>query len=165
MNSDRLRQIEKNLTLLREQEAALEQEALLTTGIHKMQAEQRLALEIRPKIRQYEQEYEQILLAASEQLEISEPDAEAVIGEIVTGVTKLEAQPLAPEWAEVLPLLQEIRDQLNAPAKSASLKIKGMISTLPPFVGLSIEPEIDTEHFWQQHFPTFTRLLKGAVKK
>jgi hypothetical protein len=65
MTSDRLRQLEENLEILRQQQAALEQEALLTTGLHKAQAEQRLKRQIKPKICEYEQEYWQILVQKS----------------------------------------------------------------------------------------------------
>ena len=165
MTSHRLSQIEKHLITLYRQKAALEQEALDYTGLPKIRAGQQIENEVEPKIQEYEQERRQILATAAEQLEISEPEAEVVIGEIVTGVTQLEAQPLNPEFAEVLQIVQELRDKANQPGKSATLKLKGMISPFPPFVGLFVEPEIDTENFWQQNFPTFTKLIKGAVKK
>lgn len=165
MNSDRLSQIEDSLSRLYRQ-LANKQNALDTIAPEeKERLRQQIKIFRQEEIQPLEAEHKQILVAASKQLEISEPEAEAVIGEIVTGVTKLEVQPLSPEWAKVLSLLQEIRDKLNEPAKPASLKLKGIISTFPPFVGLFIEPEIDTENFWQQHFPTFTRLIEGATKK
>lgn len=165
MNSDRLRQLEENLELLREQQAALEREALLTTGLHKTQAEQRLRLEVKPKIRDYEQEYWQILTQQSSQLEIAEPEAEVAIAEIVQAVTHIEAQPLNTHSAEVLQLLREIRDKLNQPGTPAAAKLKGVISSIPPFIGVSYEAELDTENFFRKYFPTFTRLIKGAAKK
>ena len=165
MKSDRLNHIEKQLAILRKQQATLEQEALLYSGLPKVRAEQQIEEEIRPKILEYEQEYRHILVAASERLEITEPEAETVIAEFVEGVHQLETQPTNPQLAEVLDILHELRDKANEPDKPATLKVKGMISTFPPFVGVFVEPEIDAENFWRQHFPTFTRLLKGAVKK
>lgn len=165
MPSDRLSQIEKNLTILQQQKAALEQEALLYSGLPKIRAEQQITEEIQPKIRAYEQEYQQILAAAAEQLELSEPDAEVIIGEIVQGVTQLEAQPQVSYSAELLQTLQEIRDHLKKPGSSASAKVKSVISTVPPFIGVTYEGELNLEKFFQQNFPTFTRLIKGAAKK
>jgi len=49
MSSDRLRQVEEHLELLQEQQGSLEREILLTTGLAKTQAEQRLRLEIKPR--------------------------------------------------------------------------------------------------------------------
>jgi hypothetical protein len=165
MTNDRLSQIEKSLGILREQQAALEQEALLYSGLPKIRADQQIQEEIKPKIREYEREYRQILEAASARLEISEPDAEIIIAEIVEGVTQLEAQPINPDVAEVLQILREIRDKLNQPGTTAAAKLKGVISSIPPFVGVSYEAELDTENFFRKHFPTFTRLIKGAAKK
>jgi hypothetical protein len=165
MSSDRLSQIEKNVAILYRQQAGLEQEALLYTGLPKIRAEQQIEAEIRPKIQEYEREYRQILAGASERLEISDPDAEVIIGEIVTGVTQIEAQPPDTYSAEMLPLLQEIRDKLNQPGTTAAAKLKGVISSIPPFVGISYEAELDTENFFRKYFPTFTKLLRGAAKK
>lgn len=165
MTNNRLRQLEENLELLREQQGALEQEALMTTGLHKTQAEQRLQREIKPKIRDYEQEYWQILAQKSNQLEIGESDAEAAIAEIVETVNQIEVQQIDTYSAEMLQLLQQIRDKLNQPGTPATAKLKGVISSIPPFIGVSYEAEIDTENFLRKHFPTFTKLLKGAAKK
>jgi hypothetical protein len=165
MTNDRLGQIENSLRRSYKQ-LANKQRTLDTIA---PEEKERLRMQIadfqQHDIQPLEEEHRQILVAASEQLEISEPDAESIVGEIVTGVNQLEAQPLSPELAELLSLLRNLRDRLNEPSKPASLKIKGIISTFPPFVGLFIEPEIDTETFWRQHFPTFTRLIKGAAKK
>lgn len=161
----RLGELEENLKLLREQQAALERDALFSPEFQKTQAEQRLRVVIKPKIQEYEQEYQQILAAMSEKLEISEPDAQAVIAEIVEGVTQLEAQPANPEVAEMLQILRELRDKSQQPGKTATLKVKGMISTFPPFVGVFIEPEFALEAIGQKYLPTFTKLLRSVAKK
>lgn len=165
MTSDRLRQIEENLNLLREQQANVEREALLTTGLPRTQAEQRLRLDIKPKIREYEQEYWQILAANVEQLVIPEMEAETAVVEIVQQVAQLEVNQSAPCPDEMLQLLREIRDRLNQPGPSAAAKLKGIISSIPPFIGVSYEAELDTETFFRTHLPTFTRLIRGAAKK
>jgi hypothetical protein len=66
---------------------------------------------------------------------------------------------------EVLQILQEIRDKLNQPGPTAAAKLKGVISSIPPFVGISYEAELDTENFFQQHFPTFRKWAKVLAKK
>ncbi len=165
MNNNRLHQIEEHLDILREQQASLEREALLTTGLPKTHAEQRLRLEIKPKIRDYEQEYWQILAEEANQLAILEPEAEVAIAEIVETVARIEAQPPDTYSAEMLQILREIRDKLNQPGTTAAAKLKGVISSIPPFIGVSYEAELDTENFFRKHFPTFTRVIKGAAKK
>ena len=162
MFSDSLSHIEDQLEILREQQASLEREALLTTGLFKTHAEQRLRLEIKPKIREYEQEYWKIL-AKSETEAIAEPDDEAIVAEIVESVDRMEVQQDYP--AEIMPILLELRDELNRPETPAAIKVKWVLSAIPPFVGLATEGELDLEKFWQTNFPTFRKWSKALAKK
>ncbi|MEG5015819.1 MULTISPECIES: hypothetical protein [unclassified Microcoleus] len=163
MPSDRLSQLEKNLKSLRDQQHALEEEAILTTGLPKIQAEQRLEEQIKPKIREYEKEYLQVLAQQTKTVEIPEQEAESIVAEIVEGVGQIEVQPQYPD--EVVQILQEIRDRLNQPGQTAAAKLKGVISSIPPFVGISYEAELDTENLLQRYFPTFWKLVKVLAKK
>ena len=52
MNNDRLEQIEKHLELLRQQQVALEEEAILETGLAKIQALQRLKKDVKLPIKE-----------------------------------------------------------------------------------------------------------------
>jgi len=160
---DRLSQLEKNLKSLRNQQHALEQEAILTAGLPKIQAEQRLEEQIKPKIREYEKEYWQVLAQQTKTEEIPEHEAEIIVAEIVEEVGQIEVQGEYSD--EVLQILQQIRDKLNQPGPTAAAKLKGVISSIPPFVGISYEAELDTENFLQQHFPTFRKLIKVLAKK
>jgi len=101
---------------------------------------------------------------------LSIPDAEAkeAVAEIVTEVTQIEADPPANYPEALLQMLGEIRDSLNKPDEPetpASAKLKSAISLMPPFVNLSYEGEIDLEKFFENHFPTFRKLIKAAAKK
>jgi hypothetical protein len=165
MSIDRLSQLEENLEMLREQKASLEREALLTTGLHKTQAEQRLQREIKPKILEYEQEYWQLLASHTDRLTISEPEAEVAIAEIVENLTQIEAQPSNIYPTEMLVILREIRDKLNRPKPLAAAKLKSIISSIPPFISVSYETELDTESFFLNHFPKFIQWIRGAAKK
>jgi len=101
----------------------------------------------------------------SDWLVIAEPEAEAAIAEIVEQVGAIESRQPAQYPDEVLQLLWEIRNKLNQPGTPAAAKLKGIISSIPPFVGVSYEAELDTENFFRTHFPTFRRLIRGAAKK
>ena len=162
MPINRLSQIEKNLKLLGEQQNAMEQEALVIGGLPKIQIEQRLREEIKPKIREYQKEYWQVLAQQAKTVEIPEQEAEIIVAEIVNEVGQIELQR-HPD--EVLQILQQIRDKLNQPGPTAAAKLKGVISSIPPFVGISYEAELDTENFLQQHFPTFRKWAKVLAKK
>jgi hypothetical protein len=163
MSNDRLRQLDELLDLLREQQVALEREALLTTGLPKTQAEQRLRLEIKPKLREYEQEYWQILANQSTEAPIAEPEAEVIVAEIVESVDRLEVQQVCP--AEMMGILLELRDKLKQPQPSATVKVKWAFSAMPPFVTLATEGDLDLEKFWQTNFPTFRKWSKALAKK
>ena len=160
---DRLSQIEKKLKLLRDQQDALEQEAILTTGLAKIQAKQRLGEEIKPEIREYEKEYWQVLAHQTKTEEIPEHEAEIIVAEIVEEVGQIEVQRQYPD--DVVQILQEIRDKLNQPGATAAAKLKGVMSPIPPFVGIAYEVELDTEKFLQRHFPTFQKWAKVLAKK
>ena len=162
MPINRLSQIEKNLKLLGEQQNAMEQEALVIGGLPKIQIEQRLREEIKPKIREYQKEYWQVLAQQAKTEEIPEHEAQAIVAQIVEEVGQIELQR-HPD--EVLQILQQIRDKLNQPGPTAAAKLKGVISSIPPFVGISYEAELDTENFLQQHFPTFRKWAKVLAKK
>lgn len=165
MISNRLLQLETHLEILRQQQETLEREALLTTGLPKIQAEQRLRLEVKPKIEEYDKEYWQILANHANSLVISDKDAEVAIAEIVEHVEQIQVRKPDTYPDDVLHILQEIRDKLNQPGTPAAAKLKGVISSIPPFIGVSYEAELDTENFFRKYFPVFTRLVKGAAKK
>lgn len=164
MNIKRLYDIENHLELLREQQAGLEKEALLANGLLKIQVSQRLEKEVKPAIKKYEEEYWLILSQQSESLEISEKDAEVVVAEMVGQVSEIEVSSTFHS-DEIIRLLKEIQNKLNEADKTAAAKLKGVISTIPPFVGISYEGEIDTENFLRIHFPSFIDLFKKSIKK
>jgi DNA repair exonuclease SbcCD ATPase subunit len=165
MNHDRLRQIEKNLSLLREQLAGKEEALITAPASDKVRIKQEIRLQLLPEIQEYEQERWQILASHSAELAITEPEAEVFVAEIVESVGKLERQTPDQVSQQMLQLLQEIRDQLQQPGNPAAAKLKAAISALPPFINISYEAELDTEAFLRKYFPTFTDWIKGAAKK
>lgn len=165
MDSQRLHDIEENLALLRKLLAGMEQTKILAPAEERPRIEQRIQQEYKVPIKQYEEEYWQILAGGADLLPISEPDAEVAIAEIVDQVDQLQSRQPATYSDEVLKVLLDIRDKLNQPGPTAAAKLKGIISSIPPFIGVSYEAELDTENFFRTYFPTFTRLIKGAAKK
>ncbi|GAB4196494.1 MAG: hypothetical protein Fur006_44050 [Coleofasciculaceae cyanobacterium] len=87
-----------------------------------------------------------------------------MIDVVAQEVTRIESNASAyPD--ELIQQVREIRTMLEQPSTPAALKVKPVISLLPPGIGLSIEGELDTESFLNKHFPTFTKLVKGAKTK
>jgi hypothetical protein len=97
-------------------------------------------------------------------LTITNEEAEPIVAELVTEVESVKKQPdqFSPE---ILELLQQILAKLNAPNTPAAAKLKAAISTLPPFVSLTYEVELDTESTFRTYFPTFNRYLKGVKER
>jgi hypothetical protein len=120
---------------------------------------QQLRLEILKPIRDYEQEYWQIIAGQSNLVQISEADAEVVIAEFVEGVGQLRE-----ENAEVIEYLQKILAKVEEPGPTAAAKLKAVVSSIPPFVGISYEAELDTENFLNRHFPTFMQAVQCLKK-
>ena len=162
MSSDRLRQLEENLKLLREQQGGKEKAKILASLDDQVRIDQQIR-EIRKQIRPYEQEYWQILTEQSGSVAIAEPEAEVIVAEIVEQTEKLQTSQQYP--AEVLDYLQKIYAEVSKPGTPAAAKLKGAVSLLPPFVSLSYEAEIDTENFLRTNFPTFSKWAKVLAKK
>ena len=161
MPIDRLSDIEENLELLQEQLVGKQKALNLAPQEEKIRIKQQIR-ELRKEIREQEEEYWQVLAQQAKTVEIPEQEAEIIVAEIVNEVGQIELQR-HPD--EVLQILQEIRDKLNQPGPTAAAKLKGVISSIPPFVGISYEAELDTENFLQQHLPTFRKWAKVLAKK
>ncbi|MFM7423805.1 MAG: hypothetical protein ACKO7W_02175, partial [Elainella sp.] len=112
MSTQRLNQIEQQLTLLQEQLAGVEEAKILARPEDKVLLEQRIR-KLKQEIRPIEEEYWQTAASSANQLEIPEAEAEVAVGEIVEAVTQIEAYPVPAYSAEILQLLRQIRDKLN----------------------------------------------------
>ena len=162
MPINRLSDMEENLELLQEQLGGKQKALNFAPQEEKIRIKQQIR-ELRKEIQEQEKEYWQVLARQTTTAEIPEPEAEEIVAEIVEEVGQIEVQRQYSD--EVLQILQEIRDRLNQPGSTAAAKLKGVISSIPPFVGISYEAELDTENFFQQHFPTFRKLIKVLAKK
>jgi hypothetical protein len=162
MPIDRLPDMEENLEDLKEQLVGKVKTLNLAPQEEKIRIKQQIR-ELRKEIREQEEEYWQVLAQQTKTVEIPEQEAEIIVAEIVEEVGQIEVQREYPD--EVVQILQEIRDKLNQPGATAAAKLKGVISSIPPFVGISYEAQLDTENFFQQHFPTFRKLIKVLAKK
>ncbi len=127
MNKNRLNEIESHLELLYEQRREKEEAIIVAARGDKTILKQQLRLEILKPIRDYEQEYWQIIAGQSNLVQISEADAEVVIAEFVEGVGQLRE-----ENAEVIEYLQKILAKVEEPGPTAAAKLKAVVSSIPP---------------------------------
>jgi hypothetical protein len=162
MSSDRLCQVEKNLSRLRQQLAGKEDTLTTIAPEEKVRIKQQIA-DLKAEMQPFEIEYWQILADESGTTIISEPAPEVVVAEIVEQVGQLQNSQQYPD--EVLEWLQKIYAEVSKPGTPAAAKLKGALSLLPPFVNVSYEAELDTENFLRTHFPTFTKWSKALAKK
>ena len=162
MPINRLSDMEENLELLQEQLAGKQKALNLAPQEEKIRIKQQIR-ELRKDIREQEEDYWQVFARQTKTMQIPKQEAEIIVAEIVEEVGQIEVQGQYPD--EVLQILQQIRDKLNQPGPTAAAKLKGVISSIPPFVGISYEAELDTENFLQQHFPTFWKWSKVLAKK
>lgn len=165
--SDLLRQLETNLKLLRRQQAELEQEAILLTGLPRIRADLTLEEQIKPKIREYEREYQQEQKrwqAFVEESPISEEQAKVIIAEIIEGVTAIELHQPAMLPDGKLQILRELKDVAEQPLPSPVAKVKVALSLAPPFFSMTYEQEIAREKLLKEWFPTYTGMYRSLAK-
>lgn len=162
MVSSRLAQIQENLNDLYEQLGGKERALIRAPEEEKTRIRQQIR-DLNKHIHQCGEDYLERLQQESAYLEFDETDAQAVIDVVAQEVTRIESNASTyPD--ELIQQVREIRTILEQPATPAALKIKPVISLLPPGIGLAIEGELDTENFLRRNFPTFMRLVRGAKK-
>ncbi|HBE20637.1 MAG TPA: hypothetical protein DEG17_25240 [Cyanobacteria bacterium UBA11149] len=161
--SERLDELDKILSRYRKQVSGKEL-ALTTTPSEEKERIKLQISDLKAEMQPFEQEYWDIISQQSSYMEISEQEAEVIVAEIVKDVDKIQVNS-STYSDEVIQLLREIRDKVNQSDKSAAAKLKGVISSIPPFVGISYEAELDTENFLRKHLPTFTNFIEAMKKK
>ena len=163
MSAGELQNLVKNIQRLKKQLAGKRNTLVTIAPEEKVRIEQQLE-DLRQQIRDFEREKWD--LVASESQEASFPDAEVMVAEIVTELTAITAEP-PPELAsvQILESLNQILAKLNQPERSAAAKLKAALSTIPPFVSLTYEAELDTESTFKRYFPTFNLAIAGVINR
>ncbi len=164
MSAADLQNLEKNITRLKRQ-LANKRDTLTTIAPEEQERIRQQMEDLREKLRDYEQEYWQIFDQLAAGIEIPESEATEIVNATVTEVSAVTTNPQAAALSpEILGTLQEILTTLNQPESPAAAKLKAAISTIPPFVSLGYEAELDTERALRQYFPTFNKYL-GRLKE
>lgn len=163
MSASELKNLDKNIARFKAQLANKRDTLVTIAPEEKVRLRQQIE-DLREQIRDLEQEQWQLIGQMTGDLAITNEEAEPIVAELVTEVESVKKQPdqFSPE---ILELLQQILAKLNAPNTPAAAKLKAAISTLPPFVSLTYEVELDTESTFRTYFPTFNRYLKGVKER
>jgi hypothetical protein len=139
LGKQRLKDLEETLSLLYEQRKTHEQEMVVSaSAAQKSESKMRLKREILPQIAQHEAEYAQLLAESH----APEAEAQVIVGEIVRTISEVETDLRADErFEEMMDVLRQIQDRLNAPGKTATGKLKVELPILPKLVKYEMEVE------------------------
>jgi septal ring factor EnvC (AmiA/AmiB activator) len=159
-----LANLEKNIQRHRDQLAGKRNTLTTIAPEEKVRIQQQID-DLRSQISKLEQEYWEILHQRSMGLDFSDAEAEPIVAEWVEKANQLETNPPANVPAEILQQVQAVAKRLDQPGQSAAIKVKGMISALPPFFSVGIETELDVAGFVKGNFPTFWNWAAALAKK
>ncbi len=150
--SDLQDRLDRQYTLLKQKEFALDTEAQVTKGEVRL-----LIKQLKQEIVEVEREYAQRLSQQVKRSELPKAVAETIVGELVDEIEMME--PIA-KTDEMRSMLQQILAELQKPGVPAAAKLKVAIPLVPGFV--AIELEGDTESVVRRLFPTFVRAYEGV---
>jgi len=153
----RLAYLEDNLEILYEKLGEFEQELIISSSQPaKFELKQRIKREILPNIRRYEAEYWE--LYPKEAIIISDEEAASQLVKVEQAVESIDRILLTFSPRELIPLLQDIRAELEEQNKAASAKLKVVLPLIPMIA--SYELEIETEGLMYKTWESIKRLVR-----
>lgn len=153
----RLADLEDILKILYEQLGEFEQELIISSSKPaKFELKQRIKREILPNIRRYEAEYWEIY--PKEAIIISDEEAASQLVKVEQAVESIDRISLTFYHRELIPLLQDIRAELEEQNKAASAKLKVVLPLIPMIA--SYELEIETEGLMYKTWESIKRLVR-----
>ena len=153
----RLADLEDILEILYEQLGEFEQELIISSSKPaKFELKQRIKREILPNIRRYEAEYWE--LYPKEAIIISDEEAASQLVKVEQAVESIDRISLTFYPRELIPLLQDIRAELEEQNKAASAKLKVVLPLIPMIA--SYELEIETEGLMYKTWESIKRLVR-----
>lgn len=153
----RLAYLEDILELLYEKLGEFEQELIMSSSKPaKFELKQRIKREILPNIRRYEAEYWE--LYPKEAIIISDEEAASQLVKVEQAVESIDRISLTFYPRELIPLLQDIRAELEEQNKAASAKLKVVLPLIPMIA--SYELEIETEGLMYKTWESIKRLVR-----
>lgn len=165
MSKSRLKNLEEEIQGWQEQIAGIRTAIRLDEEKDRVRLQQNIKHIQKTYLKPLEEEYWALVgdLVTTEADLVSDNEAEPIVAEIIEVTPTLQTSEKVS--AEMLVLLQKIYAEVSKPGVTASAKLKGVISSIPPFIGVSYEGELDTEQFIKKYFPTFRGWVKALVKK
>jgi hypothetical protein len=156
VNRTRLADLEDILELNYEKLGVFERELVINSNTSaKFELKQRIKRDILPDIRRYEAEYWE--LCPQEAIVISDEEAAVQLVKVEQAIQSIERISLTFYPPELIPLLQDIRAELEEQNKPASAKFKLVLPLIPAIA--SYELEMETEGIMYKTW----KAIKGMV--
>ena len=167
MSNQELKNLEKNIQRLKAQLAGKRDTLVTIAPEDKVRIQQQME-DLQGQIQGFEREKWQLIAKLTEEMPITNEEAEPIVTKLITEIAEVAIQPSDQNPTEILELLRQILAKLNEPNTSASAKLKTAISTIPPFISLTYEVESDAETAFQRYLPSVNRwveAVKNRLKK
>ena len=148
MSAKELERLEKGIDRLKDQLDGARNALITIEQSQKVRIKQQIE-DLRLEIRELESEKWDLIAEMSQEISVSEAEAETLIAEIVENEGQIITNSEMQAPPEVLALLQKILDKLNEPTPNAAAKLKGVISSFPPFVFFSENPDKFHSSIWR----------------
>ena len=166
-NRNRLNQLAELLEIQYDVLHDFEKELEMATGPgERVGIRQRIKRDLTPRLREREREYAELLAAGTSTESIPTEDAEPIVAELVQATADIERYRKAEAPEMMLSLLEEIKQKLAEPGKSAAGKLKVALPIIPMVA--SYDLELDTENFlvkiWRKTRDLFQRLVQQNLK-
>lgn len=164
MSATELQNLEKNIERLKRQ-LADKRNALTTIAPEEKERIRQQMEDLREQIREYETEYWRLMKSLAAGVEIPEAEALEIVTATITEVEAITVNPSGDLSPLILGKLEEILAALRQPESPAAGKLKAALSSIPPFLSLSYEAELDTEGAVRKYFPTFNQYWGGFKER
>lgn len=143
-NPHRMAELEEFLEIEYEKLFELERAISIADGItQKVAIRQQIKRDLLPRLQRLGQEYAGLLVSAAYSNKVSVLDAEILVEDLNEATFRSQELTQGLASPEMVGLLNEIRDKLNEPGKSALAKLKVALPIVPLIA--RYELELDTE--------------------
>ena len=162
-NRERRSQLRELLDIQYEKLHEFERAIEISDGVsQRIALRQQVRRDITPQLRETEREYASLLATDVPIERMPEDDAIALVSSLSHAANRAEVYQEAGASQEMLDLLQDIREKLDEPGRSAAAKLKVTLPIVPLIA--SYELELDTENLvlrsWRSIRTAFERLVQ-----
>jgi hypothetical protein len=138
-----------------------EQIAITASAPEKFELQQRLKRDVLPHLCQHEIEYAELLAETTSVERIPDREAEDILADVHTALVSVDSKKPADISGDFKHALADIKEKLDAPAKTAAAKLKVVLPLIPLIA--SYELELDTGAFWVKVWRRVRELFRDSI--